>query len=109
MPQPTTAAQPLTAAEAAALAEYVLERLAAGLAENDGLTGAALRDAQHADMAYALQRLLGALGDSYETRLIVLLGLRGDDGYRCGDAARAIAQARVLAKADADQLMRGAA
>jgi hypothetical protein len=83
------------------LADYVLERLAAGLAENEGLTGSALLSAQHADMAYALQRLLGAAGDSYEIQLIALLGLRDDDGYRCGPAARAIAEARMCAAADA--------
>jgi hypothetical protein len=95
--------QPKTHAEH--LADYVLERLAHGLAENEGLTGEALRAAQQADMAFALQRLLGAVGDSYETRLIVLLGLRDDDGYRCGPATRSIVEARVCAQRDTRALM----
>lgn len=91
MPKPKTHAEHL--------ADYVLERLAAGLVENEGLTGAALIAAQHADMVYALQRLLGAVSDAHETQLIVLLGLRDD--YRAGPAARSIAESRMCAAADA--------
>jgi hypothetical protein len=98
MPKPKTRSEHLV--------DYTLERLEKSLQENDGQTGQQLSEAQITDVAIALQRLIGATGgEAAELRLLaILMGAGIDCGktpYLFGDAARAIAEARLCAAADA--------
>lgn len=98
MPKPKTRSEHLV--------DYTLERLEKSLQENDGQTGQLLAEAQLTDLAIALQRLIGATaGEAAELRLLaILMGAGIDCGktpYLFGDTARAIAEARSCAEADA--------
>ncbi|KQY83719.1 hypothetical protein [Pelomonas sp. Root1444] len=93
---------PLTSAHAQHLADYVLERLAEGLAGNDGLTGETLATARAEDLAIALQRVIGAVaGEAAELRLIALLDQPSSGSYCFGPSALSIAEARMCFAADA--------
>lgn len=81
------------------LAEYVLERLAEGVARADACEGELHHVTRAAALNLALQRLMGALaGDAYESRLIALLGLPHD--YLIGQHAHSIARSRRLIASD---------
>lgn len=96
------------------LAEYVLERLAEGLAraepgtELPSDTPLAVQAARQCNLLQlriaalhiALQRLMGALaGDAFESRLVALLELPHD--YLIGQHCRSIAEARMCVAAEA--------
>lgn len=99
MPKPKTHAEHL--------AEYMLERLADGLAASSAsATPEAVTECQLADVCIALQRVVGFLaGPVYEQRVLALLqaagAVKAGDDHTYGDAARAIAEARVCAARDA--------
>lgn len=94
---PQRAAKSLTQTQH--LAEFVLERLAEGLARADACEGELHHITYAVALKQALQRLMGAMaGDAAEARLVALLQLPHD--YLIGQQALAIAHGRALVAAD---------